>query len=513
MARADAAPGRHRRPARRGRRRGGRRRRGAPRSPGSSPPSRGPAATTATGSASTWSGCSSCSRPTTRGSDRPPSAGPRPVLSPGRAGGGVGYRGRSCPIRPAPRGRPRARVRRGRVRHRVAALLVLARVAGASRCTSPSRRPRRPAAARRTCTSCTPTSTPSGRPPSRCTHGGDIYDTPAKLRNLNPPLLAALLAPFALLDALTGLPPLRRADADHGGRRGRRGGPGAAAAPPGRRRRVVLVVLASSPLHGTLLLGQIYPLLLVGLVAGWIAERRGRPLLAAALLRRHRGAQAVARAVAAAPAVQRRWRPAAGGVRRRGRGDAARRAGRRPVERAAVAADRPRRARARHRGQRLAARPGRPARAAVGGGHACSAWPCWSARWSVLYRHRGQVDPAGTAPWAVLAAGLLMSPIAWHNYLMLLWPGVLLLLARGGPGRTGPDARRCCWPSPWCRCRGTRCGRPESGGRSPAGPSTASCCSPTGGCCSPGRPGRRRPAGLPTAPRGGTNRRRPRRSR
>ena len=32
--------------------------------------------------------------------------------------------------------------------------------------------------------------------------GGDIYDTPAKLRNLNPPLLAVLLTPFALLDAL-----------------------------------------------------------------------------------------------------------------------------------------------------------------------------------------------------------------------------------------------------------------------------------------------------------------------
>ena len=31
--------------------------------------------------------------------------------------------------------------------------------------------------------------------------GGDIYDTPAKLRNLNPPLLAALLTPFARLDA------------------------------------------------------------------------------------------------------------------------------------------------------------------------------------------------------------------------------------------------------------------------------------------------------------------------
>jgi SUF system NifU family Fe-S assembly protein len=46
---------------------------------------------------------------------------------------------------------------------------------------------------------------------------------------------------------------------------------------------VVGAVLASSPLHGTLMLGQIYGVLLVGLVAGWIAERRGRPVLSAVL--------------------------------------------------------------------------------------------------------------------------------------------------------------------------------------------------------------------------------------
>jgi hypothetical protein len=33
--------------------------------------------------------------------------------------------------------------------------------------------------------------------------------------------------------------------------------------------------------------------------------------------------------------------------------------------------------------------------------------------------------------WALVAASLLASPIAWHNYLVLLAPGVLLLLARG----------------------------------------------------------------------------------
>jgi hypothetical protein len=33
--------------------------------------------------------------------------------------------------------------------------------------------------------------------------------------------------------------------------------------------------------------------------------------------------------------------------------------------------------------------------------------------------------------WAIVAAALLASPIAWHNYLVLLGPGILLLLASG----------------------------------------------------------------------------------
>ena len=56
------------------------------------------------------------------------------------------------------------------------------------------------------------------------------------------------------------------------------------------------------------------------------------------------------------------------------------------------------------------------------------------------------IDPAGTALWAVLAAGLLFSPIAWHNYLMLLWPGVLMLIALAAAAAT-PRPWRSPWPS------------------------------------------------------------------
>src|SRR4029079_19519567 len=99
----------------------------------------------------------------------------------------------------------------------------------------------------------------SGAPAVALVSGGDIYDTPAKLRNLNPPLLTVLLTPFALLDALpayrlfVALTLLVVVGAVLVVARELRLTVGATTA-------VVLVVLASSPLHGTLLLGQIYGL-------------------------------------------------------------------------------------------------------------------------------------------------------------------------------------------------------------------------------------------------------------
>ncbi|GAA5111232.1 glycosyltransferase family 87 protein [Pseudonocardia adelaidensis] len=259
--------------------------------------------------------------------------------------------------------------------------------------------------------------------------GDDIYDTPAKLTNLNPPLLTVLLVPFAWLDALTAyrvfvvLTLLLVA---------------ASVLAVARELRLsrtatvlaLLAVLASSPLHGTLVLGQIYPLLLAGLVAGWIAERRGRPVLAAVLY-----GVTVALKPSLAPvllllAVQRRWVPLRAGI---AAAVVATLAGAlvagplsavewlkiaftEPVPDTVDNASLP----------GLAVRFGVPS---VLGMVAGLAVLVGTLVW--IGRHRDRVDPAGTAPWAVLAAGLLFSPIAWHNYLMLLFPGALALVPLG----------------------------------------------------------------------------------
>jgi alpha-1,2-mannosyltransferase len=259
--------------------------------------------------------------------------------------------------------------------------------------------------------------------------GADIYETPAKLTNLNPPLLTLLLVPFAGLDALTAYRVFAVCTLLV---------VVAAVVAVARELRltrpvtalVVLAVLASSPLHGTLVLGQIYPLLLAGLVAGWIAERRGRPVLAAVLYGFTVALKPSLAPLLLLPAVQRRWRPfragiagAAGatllGVLAAGPSSAftwLRIAVSEPVPDTVDNASLP----------GLAVRFGvPPLLGALLGAAVLVGTLVW------MGRHRDRIDPAGTAPWAVLAAGLLFSPIAWHNYLMLLWPGVLLLITLG----------------------------------------------------------------------------------
>ena len=260
-------------------------------------------------------------------------------------------------------------------------------------------------------------------------HGEDVYATSAKLHNLNPPLLAVLLTPFAGLDALSAyrtfavLSLLMVVGALVAMAAKLRLRPAVTTA-------VVITVLASSPLHGTLLLGQIYPVLLVGLVAGWIAERRGRPVLAAVLYGVTVALKPSLAPLLLLPAVQRRWVPfragmlgAAGatlfGVLAAGPSSGIewlKIAFTEPVPDTVDNASLP----------GLAVRFGWPAVIGMLLGLAVLAGTlAWCGR------NRERIDPAGTAPFAVLAAGLLCSPISWHNYLMLLWPGLLVLITLG----------------------------------------------------------------------------------
>jgi alpha-1,2-mannosyltransferase len=261
------------------------------------------------------------------------------------------------------------------------------------------------------------------------TQGGDIYDTPAKLTNLNPPLLAVLLTPLAGLDALTAyrifalctlLLVLGSVLAVARELRLR----------PLVSTAVLVTVLASSPLHGTLVLGQIYPLLLVGLVSGWIAERRGRPVLAAVLYGITVALKPSLGPLLLLPAVQRRWVPLRAGLISAAAAtlfgvlvagpssgiEWLKIALSEPVPDTVDNASLP----------GLAVRFGLPGVLGMVLGVAVLVGTLvWCGR------HRDRIDPAGTVPFAVLAAGLLCSPISWHNYLMLLWPGVLVLVTLG----------------------------------------------------------------------------------
>ena len=269
-------------------------------------------------------------------------------------------------------------------------------------------------------------------------HGGDIYITPAKLTNLNPPLLTVLLVPFAWLDALTAyriwvvlclvmvfgsllavarelrLRPL----------------------PTGL---ALAAVLASSPLHGTLVLGQIYPCCW----SGWL--RAGSPSVADVPCSRPCCSGSPWPSSPRSPRCC-SFSSRSGGGGRCGRGwprrwsprwQVWRSAG--PSERAGLAA---------HRLQLAgdpdtvdnASLPGLAVRLGVLPVFGLVAGPIvLGGTLLVLARHRDRVDPAGTVVWSVLAAGLLLSPIAWHNYLMLLFPGALLLIAFG----RGATATRC----------------------------------------------------------------------
>jgi hypothetical protein len=266
--------------------------------------------------------------------------------------------------------------------------------------------------------------------------GRDVYATGAELENLNPPLWVLLISLLGLLEPLVayrffvmitlfvtvgylawvaGELRLRPAWAVVGG----------------------VMLLLSSPMLATLALGQIYPFLALGLVAAWISDRRARHTVSGVALGLVVALKPSLVPVLLWPLVRRRWRTvvtaAAAGVVATVIGAVVVGFGATldwlellsgssasaywdnaalPAAAARLFTDNPY---ARH----VAVLPWTvPVAYALGiAAVAVTAW-----------RVRGGAE---VGLWALVAASLLVSPIAWHNYLVLLGPGILLLLARG----------------------------------------------------------------------------------
>jgi len=266
--------------------------------------------------------------------------------------------------------------------------------------------------------------------------GRDVYDTGARLENLNPPFWVLLISPLGLLEPLVAyrffvLVTLSTTVAYL-----------AWMADELRLRSAWAVVGAvmlvlSSPLLATLALGQIYPFLALGLVAAWMADRRGRHKISGGTVGLVVALKPSLAPVLLWPLVRRRWGALAAAV--------VAGAGATLVGAVVVGFE------ATLDWLRLlsgsaaspywdnASLPSAAARLFTDNPYAQHAA---TLPWTVLVAYAlGLATVALTAArvrggaeaglWALVAASLLASPIAWHNYLVLLGPGILVLLARG----------------------------------------------------------------------------------
>jgi alpha-1,2-mannosyltransferase/arabinofuranan 3-O-arabinosyltransferase len=270
--------------------------------------------------------------------------------------------------------------------------------------------------------------------------GEDVYDTGARLVNLNPPVWTVLISPLGLLEALTayrvfvvislvttvGYLAWTAEEVRLGPAWSVAGG---------------ALLLLSSPLLSTLALGQVYPVLALGLVAAWTADRRGKQEISGGALGLVVALKPSLLPVLLWPLVRRRWRAFGAALVA---GAAATLVGTIVVGPGAtldyigILRD----------GSASpywdnASLPGAAARLFTENPYAEHAA---SLPWTVYVAYTLGIGAivltamrarhgleAGL--WALVAASLLASPIAWHNYLVLLGPGILLLLARG---RAGP---------------------------------------------------------------------------
>ena len=270
--------------------------------------------------------------------------------------------------------------------------------------------------------------------------GGSVYATEARLINLNPPFWSVLLSPLALMEPLTAyrafvlltLVMVVGYLAWTAGEVRLRGGWAVVATG---------MLLLSSPLMATIALGQMYPVLALGLVAAWWADRRGANIASGVALGLTLAIKPTLAPVILWPVMRRRWETLGAAIVS---GSAATLAG------------------------VVMLGPGATMeyvsvldRATVSGYWDNASIPGAASR---LFTDNGFIEPLVALPgavpvaftvgivvviltalrivnrtdsgadaglWAMVAASLLASPVTWHNYLLLLAPGVLLLLARG----------------------------------------------------------------------------------
>jgi alpha-1,2-mannosyltransferase len=266
--------------------------------------------------------------------------------------------------------------------------------------------------------------------------GEVVYATGADLENLNPPFWVLLISPFGLLEPLVAYRffvlitlsitvaylawvadelRLRPAWAVIGG----------------------VMLILSSPSLATLALGQIYPILAFGLVVAWMADRRERQRISGGALGLVVAIKPTLAPVLLWPLVRRRW----------GTFWAAIVAGAAATLVGAVVVG---------FGATLdwlrllsessaspywdnASLPSAAARLFTDNPYArhVATW-AWTIPVAyalgiaaIAFTATRTMWDAEAGLWALVAAALLTSPIAWHNYLVLLGPGILLLLARG----------------------------------------------------------------------------------
>jgi alpha-1,2-mannosyltransferase/arabinofuranan 3-O-arabinosyltransferase len=266
--------------------------------------------------------------------------------------------------------------------------------------------------------------------------GRDIYDTGAWMGNLVPPFWTLLISPLGLLDPLAAYRFFVLITLLMGV------GYLAWMADELRLRAGwtavgVGMLLISAPLLDTLRLGQIYPVLALGLVAAWVSDRHDRPLLSGCALGLVVAVKPSLAPVLLWPVVRRRWGMLGASF---ASGAAATLVG------------------------LVVAGPQATIDwlGLLGESEPVGYWENVSlpAAAVQLFSENEVIEPVVTLPWAVpaayvlgvgivvltaakarrdpqmgfwalVAASLLLSPIAWYRYLVLLGPGILLLLRRG----------------------------------------------------------------------------------